>query len=75
MRQERLQRQLGDRIAKLRRRRGMSAVELSDASGIHKSYISAIENGHANPTLKQLYAIARGLECALAILLMGVDQK
>lgn len=69
-----IQQRLGERIAKLRDRRGMTAVELSEDVGVSKNYISAVEHGKVNLTLNQIVRIANSLQCNLATLVKGVDQ-
>jgi len=53
--------ELGKRIRNLRGKAGLSLSELEAVSGIPKSTISKIENGHRNPRIETLYNIAKGL--------------
>lgn len=52
---------LGDVLARARKEAGMTQTELSKASGVPQNFISLIENGRANPTLKVLERLADGL--------------
>jgi transcriptional regulator with XRE-family HTH domain len=54
--------QLGRTIRKLRRGRGVTIEALAEASGLHPTYLSGIERGRRNPTLKVLTAIAAALD-------------
>ncbi len=64
--------QLGKRIAYLRRRKGMSQLDLSIETGISKSYISDLENGRRNPSVLLLQRIASSLGVSLEKLFQGI---
>ncbi|WP_082091383.1 helix-turn-helix domain-containing protein [Paracidovorax citrulli] len=49
---------LGLRIKELRVEHGFTQEELSDRSGLFRTYMSRIESGQANPTLTMLHQIA-----------------
>lgn len=53
---------MGATVAKLRRERGLSQEEFADQAGIHRTYISDIERGARNPTIRVVERIARALE-------------
>lgn len=44
---------------------GISQEELGDRADLHRTYISDIERGFRNPTLKTMIAIANALETPL----------
>ena len=44
-----------------RREKNISQQELADVTGINRSDISKIENGNANPSLKTIKRVAKGL--------------
>lgn len=52
---------LAARIRRLRTALGMTQAELSEATGITRSHISAIENGRCNIRLDSVDKIARAL--------------
>lgn len=56
------QRQIGQRVVKLREARDWGQPELSKASGISIKTISRIENGHVEGRRDTLRAIAKALE-------------
>ncbi len=64
--------QLGKRIAYLRRKKGMSQLDLSIETGISKSYISDLENGRRNPSVLLLQRIASSLGVSLEKLFQGI---
>ncbi len=60
---------LGSRVRTLRRKRGWTQVEMADALGIDRSYLSEIETGKKDPSLTILKTIADGFELTLSELL------
>lgn len=56
---------LGKRIQLIRERRGLTQEELEEKSGVNTKYISAIERGQKNTTVKTLEKIAKGLNIEL----------
>lgn len=52
------QRQLGDRIKRLRLRRSMGLVELGEKTGLSASFLSQLETGRVVPTIRNLTRIA-----------------
>lgn len=61
----------GDNVRRLREAKGWSQEELSEASGLHRTYISGIERGVRNPSIKTLAQIAAALEVGTNRLLEG----
>ena len=53
---------LAVRIAELRTERGMTQLQLAEASGLALQYLTKIEQGDRNPSLKSLVALASALE-------------
>ncbi len=64
--------QLGKRIAYLRKKKGMSQLDLSIEAEISKSYISDLENGRRNPSVLLLQRIASSLGVSLEKLFQGI---
>jgi transcriptional regulator with XRE-family HTH domain len=64
--------QLGKRIAYLRKERHLSQLTLSLDSKVAKNYISDLENGRRNPTVKVLERIAKALRVTMEELFRGV---
>ena len=60
---------LGQRIARLRKRRGMTLERLAYEMGISKGNLSDIEHGKKDPRYSTLRAIAEGLEISVSQLL------
>lgn len=51
----------GEILRLLRSRRGYSQIDLADRSRIHRSHVSLIEQGHRDPRLTTICALAIGL--------------
>jgi transcriptional regulator with XRE-family HTH domain len=64
--------QLGKRICYLRKERHLSQLALALESGVTKSYLSDLERGVRNPTVKVLSRLAQGLDVTLEELFRGV---
>ena len=64
-----LVRDLGERIAKRRRSRGISLERLAYEMGVSKGNLSDIEHGKRDPRYTTLRSIAEGLEISIAQLL------
>lgn len=59
--------QLGRDLRALRKTCGMSQYELAEATGLPQSYLSTIERGQANPTVRLLTLISNQLGADLVI--------
>lgn len=60
---------LGERIRTLRRQRGWTLRQLSEATGISDSHLSLIERSRTRPTLDKTSRIARALEVSVDALM------
>lgn len=56
---------LGDKIKKIRQKRKMSQEELAFESGLHRTYISDIERGTRNVSIRNIEKIAKALNVSL----------
>ena len=65
----------GQMIKALRKKRQFTQEDLSEKSDIGVQYISRIENGAANPTLKVIRVIAIALDAALPELFSGLEKN
>ena len=65
----------GQVIKALRKKRQFTQEDLSEKSDIGVPYISRIENGAANPTLKVIRVIAIALDAALPELFSGLEKN
>ena len=53
--------EFGRQIRRLRRSRRLTQEETAHRAGIHVTYLSGVERGVRNPSLKNIRAIARAL--------------
>ena len=60
---------LGENIKKLRIQRGLNQQELCDLLGVDTAYLSNVENGKTNPTLRTVEKIAKVLNVSVNKLL------
>ena len=63
---------LGERIRKLRKRRGWTQAEMAEKVGIDRSFLADVERGKRNISLLNLELIALGLQISLSRLLSGL---
>jgi len=63
-----IQQKFGKRVRQLRENKGWSQERFADECGLHRTYVGGIERGERNPTLKNIYAIAKALGVTLKVL-------
>lgn len=65
---------IGLNIRKYRKQKKISQIELAVEVGIDRGYLSEIENGHANPSISILLAVADSLHIDITYLfLQNID--
>ena len=65
--------ELGMRIRYLREQKKMTLEDLSFEAGVNKNYLSDLERGNRNPTVKVLQRIAYALDISLENLFKGIS--
>ena len=55
-------RQVGRKVKRFRLNLGVSQKELAFGCGLHRTYVSGVERGARNPTVRALENLARGLK-------------
>lgn len=63
---------LGERIRKLRKKRGWTQAEMAEKVGIDRSFLADVERGKRNISILNLNLIALGLRVSLSRLLSGL---
>jgi transcriptional regulator with XRE-family HTH domain len=63
---------LGNRVRSLRRKHGWTQVEMAERLGVDRSYLSEIETGKKDPSLRVMKTIADGFGISLSRLLRGL---
>ena len=66
---------LGNSIYNLRKSKGYSQEKLAELTGLHRTYISDIERGAKNVTVKKVALICFALNVPLSILFKEVDKE
>lgn len=61
---------IGKNIVRLRKARKLTQEDLCGIAQIDRSYLSEIENGKMNVTIKSLVSIATALDCSLKDLII-----
>lgn len=56
-----IQKKFGDKLRELRKQKDFSQEDLAFKSGLHRTYISDIERGSRNVSLKNIEKIAKAL--------------
>lgn len=62
-------RDLGAAIAEARHLRGLTQAELSESTGLHRSYLAAIENGASVVLLDRVFRVLRRLGVEVTVTL------
>jgi len=65
--------QLGDRIRELRRNKGEILKDTSEGTDLSVSYLSDVERGRTNPSLKTIETLANHFDITVTDLLSGVE--
>jgi transcriptional regulator with XRE-family HTH domain len=61
-----IQKKFGDKLRELRKQKELSQEELAFKSGLHRTYISDIERGSRNVSLKNIEKIANALNLPIS---------
>jgi len=67
-----VEKQLGKAVRLRRQSLGLSQEALAHRSGLHRTYMTDIERGTRNPSLRTIAHIAAGLGVAIDTLLAGI---
>ena len=70
---DKARKRFGCNVRKYRKSLGLSQEQLAEESGLHRTYIGAVERGERNVSLNNIVAIARALRIQTSVLLDGVD--
>jgi transcriptional regulator with XRE-family HTH domain len=66
---------LGQRVRQLRKRHGYSQEAFADATGLHRTWMGAVERGERNLSFNNLVLISQALGITLSSLLSGVEKN
>ncbi len=62
-------------LRELRLARGLSQEKLADEAGLHRTYISLLERGMREPSLKTIYLLSKPLQIQAHEIVRLVTQK
>jgi transcriptional regulator with XRE-family HTH domain len=65
---------IGDRLRALREHKKLSQLDIEKRTGLHRCYISRVENNHAVPAIETLEKMARAVETPLYQLFYDGDE-
>jgi len=66
---------LGERVAVLRKNKGLTQSKLAEKAEISNNFLSNIENNHSIPSLETLLKICVALDATPNDLLMGINTE
>ena len=69
-----IEKQLGMRIRFLRKQRNLSIEDLALEAGVNKNYLSDLERGMRNPSLKILSKISKALKISISELTKAIEE-
>ncbi len=70
-----LERLFGQVLQHLRHKRGLSQEELGFESDYHRTYISQLERGQKNPSLKAIFRLARVLGITPSEMIRRIESR
>ncbi len=73
--QKGLERLFGQILQEIRQRRDLSQEELGFESGYHRTYISLLERGQKNPSLKTIFQLAKALKVRPSEMIQGIESQ
>ncbi len=71
--QQSIEYRFGRAVRRRRRELDLSQEELAERSGLHRNYISSVENGHRNPSLRNIEKLAEALEMTISDFFKNYD--
>ncbi len=66
---------VGEVIADLRKKKGISQEVLSGLADIGRTHLSAIERGERKPTLETLYRISTAMDIKMSDIIIEIERR
>ena len=66
---------MGEVIADLRKKKGISQEVLSGLADIGRTHLSAIERGERKPTLETLYRISTAMDIKMSDIIIEIEKR
>lgn len=73
--QDKQVRLLGEALRSRRKALGISQEELADKAGLHRTYVSDVERGTRNVTVKNLFRLATALQIPTSTLIRHAEAR
>jgi len=70
-----LERLFGQILQEIRQQRDLSQEKLGFESGYHRTYISLLERGQKNPSLKTIFQLARALKISPSEIIHRIENQ
>jgi len=70
-----LERLFGQLLQEIRKKRGLSQEDLGFESGYHRTYISLLERGLKNPSLKTIFQLAKALKVRPSEMIQRIENQ
>ena len=64
----------GQSVRALRLKKGLSQRKLAERSGLDVTYVSGVERGLRNPSLKSIERLSVGLGCSMSVVCRCLDK-
>lgn len=66
---------VGEAIAEIRKKKGISQDVLSGLAGIGRTHLSAIERGERKPTLETLYRLSIAFDIKMSEIFAQIEER
>ena len=66
---------VGEAIAEIRKKKGISQDVLSGLAGIGRTHLSAIERGERKPTLETLYRLSIAFDMKMSEIFAQIEER
>ena len=74
MEKEKFLKKFGQRLAEVRKQKGLTQEQLAEATNLHRTYIGFIEQGKRNPVIWNIYKISKALNISSKELFLPFDK-
>jgi transcriptional regulator with XRE-family HTH domain len=68
-----IQEKFGQKVKDLRIKRGLSQEKLAELSNLHRTYISSVELGKRNVSLKNIWSLSKALDVPIDELFKNIQ--
>lgn len=68
-----IQEKFGQRIKELRIKQGLSQEKLAELANLHRTYISSVELGKRNVSLKNIWSLSKALDVPIDELFKNIQ--